>query len=296
MEELIPLSVIVPFYKGNKYVQSLVKMVDKAAFVLKQKFPNTLVELIFINDSPEIVIDSFDAPLNIDVKVINHEKNQGIHKARVTGLDVCRGKYIHFLDQDDEIHSDFLKTQFEHINGFDVAVCNAINEISAEKSTILYKSPLHFKQITKKICYIKAHNLIISPGQCLIKKSSIPQKWTEHTTKINGADDLLLWLLMLSNGCKFALNFSALYTHKHTGENLSASEEKMQLSSFEVLDYLKSVGAVSAKEIKLFKKSRELNLKMLNPSKLKRAFAYITMPSITFSRTLWRAERFINRF
>ena len=48
-------------------------------------------------------------------------------------------------------------------------------------------------------CHYYYNNLIRSPGQVLIRKSSIPEYWSEHTLIHNGSDDAFLWILMLCN-------------------------------------------------------------------------------------------------
>ena len=83
--------------------------------------------------------------------------------------------------------------------------------------------------------YARFDSRIISPGQCLIKKNAIPQKWTQHILKKNGADDYLLWLMMLSNGKRLAINRKELYIHVDTGENTSASHEVMMASVREMV-------------------------------------------------------------
>ena len=52
--------------------------------------------------------------------------------------------------------------------------------------------------------YLKSHNIIKSPGQCLIKRQCIPVEWQRYIMKTNGADDLFLWILLLEKSYKFA--------------------------------------------------------------------------------------------
>ena len=46
------VSVIVPFYKGNKYINNILKMIGENAKNARDIF----IELIVVNDSPEIEI------------------------------------------------------------------------------------------------------------------------------------------------------------------------------------------------------------------------------------------------
>ena len=103
------VSVIIPIYKGNGYIESLLNKIEKN-YQESQKE----IEVIFVNDYPdeEIIVGSqHDFP----IRIINNEMNQGIHQTRINGLKKAIGKYILFLDQDDEISDFFIKSQLEHI-------------------------------------------------------------------------------------------------------------------------------------------------------------------------------------
>lgn len=74
--------------------------------VLNQTYSN--IELIIVNDAPEEaqlereieqLINSVD---DKRIKYILHEKNMGANQARNTGLSHATGKYVAFLDDDDE--------------------------------------------------------------------------------------------------------------------------------------------------------------------------------------------------
>ena len=69
--------------------------------------------------------------------------------------------------------------------------------------------------------YIFGHNRIVSPGHCMIKKTSIPIEWKQNIMEVNGSDDLFLWILMFSKGSIFKADSKPVYIHKNTGENLS---------------------------------------------------------------------------
>ena len=93
--------------------------------------------------------------------------------------------------------------------------------------------------------------------------------------KTNGADDLFLWILLLEKSYKFAINKEALYIHKYTGENLSESEEKMTISSLEIVDCLKKVDYVPKKDVYELKRTREFSLKLRKEKGLKRVLIMV---------------------
>ena len=195
------VSIIIPIYKGNGYIESLLNKIE-----MNYKLSQKEIEVIFVNDYPdeEIIVGSqHDFP----IRIINNEMNQGIHQTRINGLKKALGKYILFLDQDDEISDNFIKSQLEHIGEADLCIANGIME---------------------------SEN-----GKCLIKKTSIPEYWTKNIMSVNSADDYFLWLLMIENKCQFNVNHDVLYTHKYTGENVSGSIDQVHKSNMEMVDLLK---------------------------------------------------------
>ncbi|WP_201779819.1 hypothetical protein, partial [Liquorilactobacillus vini] len=95
----------------------------------------------------------------------------------------------------------------------------------------IYKNQLDLRRTNCLPFYFLYGNQIVSPGQCLIKKSSIPHEWLESKLDINGADDWLLWVMMLVKGKKFVMNDDYLYTHNNLEHNTSDDENKMIQSS-----------------------------------------------------------------
>ena len=226
------ISVIVPFYKGQQYLDYLLEILDKNNNLIDEK-----MEVIFVNDYPEehLVINN---TYNFDVHVINNEVNVGIHHSRVNGLNQAKGQYILFLDQDDEITAECIKSQLEHITNADLCIANGIMESDSE-SHLIYKNKRSQDYLKKQIGFIKVRDLIVSPGQCLIKKESIPEFWKHHFLTVNCADDYMLFLLMIDKKCEFAVNYDILYTHKYTGINISNDIHQNYQSNMAMLDLIK---------------------------------------------------------
>jgi glycosyltransferase involved in cell wall biosynthesis len=100
------LSIIIPIYKVEKYIS---KCLDS---IVSQKFHLNEYEIICINDgspdnSKEIVLEYQNRYSNI--QFIDQE-NQGVSVARNKGLDVAKGEYILFIDPDDSIYENSLKS------------------------------------------------------------------------------------------------------------------------------------------------------------------------------------------
>lgn len=231
------ISVIIPLYGGKKYLPDIITMLLQN---LEEGNGSFEIELILINDYPaeKINYDDVGHTGALDVILLTNRENKGIHYSRVRGLSHASGEYVHFLDQDDTIAGSFFQSQMQSLRKRDdVVVANGIAEYESY-TKLLYR--YRFMQWTVKSAwfYIKFDSRIISPGQCLIKKSSIPEIWKNNILKQNGADDYFLWLVMLSQRKKFTINRKVLYTHKYTSANASSDGETMRRSVEEMLSVI----------------------------------------------------------
>lgn len=240
------VSIIVPVYKGNKYVNGLIQMAENNQKYANSEGINVEIELILVNDYPVIAIDYEVDSTDIKIKIIDNSKNEGIHKSRVNGLIQSRGDYVLFLDQDDLITDNCITSQLKAIGDCDLLIANGYKVSGGQKKAI-YRSKRKQALTTKVKAYLYAANQIVSPGHCLILKSAIPEEWKEYIIKINGGDDLFLWLLMFAYKKKIGINPDMLYTHVDTGINISGSKKAMIDSADNVIALAKKCPIIPKK-------------------------------------------------
>lgn len=111
------ISIIVPVYKVEPYICCCIDS------ILSQTYSD--FELILVDDgSPDkcgAICDEY-AEKDSRIRVI-HQVNGGVSSARNAGLDVAKGKYIYFVDSDDYIEPELLKTVLFHMeSGLDMVV------------------------------------------------------------------------------------------------------------------------------------------------------------------------------
>ena len=99
-------SVIVPVYKVEEYLRPCVDS------ILAQTFSD--FELLLVDDgSPDGCPEICDLYAQTDARVkVLHQKNSGVIAARKAGLDTAAGKYICFVDSDDYISPEMLRTLY----------------------------------------------------------------------------------------------------------------------------------------------------------------------------------------
>lgn len=249
------ITVIVPLYKGNSYVEKLIKNVTDVC----EKSDADITEIIFVNDSPweEIDLPVLDENFPITVTTLNNEQNCGIQKSRVKGLSACNTSLFIFLDQDDELIPEGFDEQMKMIRNADIVVGNGFYQYG-ERFEPIYKNKKVMEYLIQKKRFIEIRNLIPSPGCCLLRRDSIPQKWKESCLEVNGADDWYLWLLMFSEGRRFAVNNCMVYQHNTTeAGNLSMDLDKMYQSAMEMHKRLEQNCSLSNKELDLLKDAIE---------------------------------------
>ena len=133
-EKTPELSIIVPIYKVEKYLDECIQS------ILHQTF--TDFELILVDDgSPDACPQMCDAAAEQDSRVrVIHQKNGGLSAARNTGIEAARGNWLGFVDSDDFVAPDmYEKLYHAAVNaGADCAVCSVqlIHEDGSRMDTL----------------------------------------------------------------------------------------------------------------------------------------------------------------
>ncbi|SKC18975.1 glycosyltransferase [Dyadobacter psychrophilus] len=126
------LSIIVPVYNKEDYIESSIES------ILNQTFSD--FELILVNDgSTDQSGRICDHYQKTDQRVVVvHQSNQGVSTARNTGLDVSTGRYIGFVDCDDELETDMYDLLISNAlyHNADVSICG-IKKIFPDKTVSL---------------------------------------------------------------------------------------------------------------------------------------------------------------
>ena len=130
MEQKIKVSILVPFYKVEKYVGRCVES------LFTQTYHN--VEYVFVNDctpdnSMEVINDKIEKyGLASKCKMIVHEQNLGISASRNDCLDNMTGDYFLFIDSDDYIDTDMVELLVEAAikENADISGCGYIEEFA----------------------------------------------------------------------------------------------------------------------------------------------------------------------
>ena len=273
----IDVSIIVPMYEGNKYINNIFDVFDNNQKYCSEKN----LELIIVNDSPWVPLEIPNEHLGCNYRLVINKENLGIHRSRIAGLDAAKGDYIIFLDQDDVLEDSAVASQLEHIGIENAVVANGWVQDNRKQLRTLFKNKFQQALVNRKSFYFYFGNPIASPGMCMMSRKCVPEAWKEQTLNNNGADDWLLWVEYLFDGNRFSLNEDKIYEHINTGNNTSDDSSLMVESSVEALENFSTIYSVN-------ENYRKAYINKLNIMKDRKYVEYIKHPCILFNLIKWK--------
>ena len=108
---MVDVSVLMATRNGERYVRNAINS------ILNQTFTN--FELVICNDhssdSTQQILEEF-ANADSRIKVIRNTGRGGLMRSLNLGLNVCQGKFIARMDDDDVSHNDRLQVEVEFLN------------------------------------------------------------------------------------------------------------------------------------------------------------------------------------
>ncbi|OKZ09784.1 glycosyltransferase [Bacteroides stercorirosoris] len=129
--EKISVSIIVPVYQAESYLQKSVETITQ------QTLQN--IEILLVNDG-----STDNSPALCDelsrrdkrIRVI-HQKNSGQSSARNTGIEAAQGEYIGFMDNDDFLYPKMCETLYKNAknNDADISACSYITKDESGKTS-----------------------------------------------------------------------------------------------------------------------------------------------------------------
>jgi glycosyltransferase involved in cell wall biosynthesis len=132
------VSIIIPVYNGKKTLEKCINS------VINQTYQNW--ELIIVNDlSTDNTHEIIEKYLKKDTRIVyvNKNKNEKTLKARIDGLKKMTGEYFTFLDADDWMHPNAIKSLIENANKTNADVVLGSWQRVFDNYGILKKKPIN---------------------------------------------------------------------------------------------------------------------------------------------------------
>ena len=192
MDSTTPLvTIIIPTYNAEQHIAETIKSVQNQTF---DKW-----ELIVIDDCSNDATCSIVKRIMADdtrISLIKNDTNIGVAETRNRGLDICKGKYIAFLDADDIWYPDKLEQQIELAekesadivySSYDIIDANG----SKVKSSYIVPEAVSYEELLKENV-IGCSSVVIS--------REIAEKYRFNNEFYH--EDYVLWLHILADGGK----------------------------------------------------------------------------------------------
>lgn len=207
------ISVIIPTYKPQAYLWECLnsmndQTMDKALFEVililngnKEPYYNQIIEWKNAHDT-----------LNL---VVRYTDQGGVSNARNKALDIARGEYITFVDDDDYFSPTCLQEMYDIAAPNTLALCNTIGFYDDGNEKMIPQT-LVFRNFSQKgkVFYQKIKAYYSVPWAKLIHKSVIDDRRYNLNFK-NGED--CLYMFLLSNKYKYVdfTSSNAMYYHRY---------------------------------------------------------------------------------
>jgi len=209
------VSVLMPAFNAQKYLREAVDS------ILNQTYSN--FELLILNDGSsdqtQVILDSFSDPR---IKLLQHEKNQGLVCTRNDLVAAARGKYIALLDSDDIALPERLEKQVEFLEEGAAEIIGADHFTLNELNGKLKKSKQRHSNAD-----IHAMMSVCSP-LCNPAVMGIASLFQSHPYQ-SGTDiveDYSLWQKLALEGVRFAnIKVPLIYYRMHPNQS---SQSKIQ--------------------------------------------------------------------
>lgn len=210
-------SIIVPIYNVERYLGGCIDS------ILCQPYKD--FELILVDDGstdkcPQIC-DEY-GKMDSRIRVV-HQKNSGLSGARNTGLSICMGQYIVFVDSDDELYPDALSKAADIIGRYsdpDIMIGNIAHWDGRNEKIVVNNAHYMEEQESKSILDINelfAREHVQLPWrayQSIYKKDFMDRNSLRFKEDVIGAEDCELYLRVIGKGPTYRMTDAALVKYR----------------------------------------------------------------------------------
>ena len=208
------VSIIVPVYNAASYIEETV------ASVISQTFTDW--ELILVNDcSPDNSLSIIQALASQDprIRVIDKKQNEGAAKARNTGLEAAKGRYIAFLDADDIWRPEKLQMELQYMQRHNAGFVFSAYEFGDEHAIPTGKAC----HVPTELSYRQALSRTIIFTSTTLFDTQIVSKELLQMPAI-GSEDTATWWRILRTGIKAYGLDRPLVVYRRPAKSLSSNK------------------------------------------------------------------------
>lgn len=239
------VSVIIPVYNGEKYIEECLRSVYQQSY--------HRIEIILIDDG------STDNSLNLinqfpgEKKVIS-QQNTDVSQARNVGIQNADGQFIAFLDQDDVWENAKLEKQvhaFRENPDTDLVFTDSFKfNDKGDRRHPRDKHEIASRLNDQNLFSTLVRKNILMPSAVMIKKESI-EKAGLFDSSFKTCGDYEMWLRMAAMGMKFKYLPEPLALYRQHAENTYKKSEIMHEDRLKALDSIFGIGRLTPEQQRL---------------------------------------------
>lgn len=213
MENKGLVSIVMPSYNSEKFIRASI------GSVLNQTYPYW--ELLIVDDcSTDKTVEIIKSFKDDRIKLFQNKTNSGAAISRNWALREAKGKWIAFLDSDDEWLPTKLDTQinFMIVNSYSFSYTDYVRLTDEQDQKRLITAPnkMTFRKI-KKYCYVATLTVMYD-----LEKVGLIQ-----IGDIKKNNDYAIWLRVLKKVDGYHLNQCLALYHRHKGSISSGGKLKL---------------------------------------------------------------------
>ncbi len=228
MEEKIKVSVIIPVYNVEDYIEKCLESVVNQT--LKE------IEIIVVNDGTKDnsikKIEKYFSDSRI--KIIN-KQNGGLSSARNAGLEIAKGEYISFIDSDDFIEEKMLEELYNESENADIVFSNNLNYNMLDNKLSKEEREFFFDKMSNKGSYICMYSSAVVWNK-IYKRDFLEKNNLKFIEGIIHEDDIFtIKSHFLAKKVKYVKKFHYYYRINRRDSIMSNKVKNKHLENYKVI-------------------------------------------------------------
>jgi glycosyltransferase involved in cell wall biosynthesis len=220
------VSVVMAVFNGERYLHAALES------ALNQSYSH--VEVIVVNDGStdrsEKILDEYGNHIRVF-----SQSNVGQSSARNRGIEMARGTWIAFLDQDDIWDANKLDKQLGAAHAGDDIIFSASRLIDASGTCTNPHAGWPILEFTPCLRHFIIFNQIMMLS-ALVRRESLQNVGGLDPANRFGTDDYQLWLSLAATGHRFRYVDEVLSSYRLHGNNMSINKSRMYLGDVYALE------------------------------------------------------------
>jgi len=281
------VSVIVPAYGVAPYITGTLDSVFAQTF--------TDYEVIVVNDgSPDSEeLEQVLAPYRERIRYLVQE-NRGLAGARNTGIGVARGRFVAFLDGDDQWEPEYLAFQVATMQADATLDVHYTGAVIFGSSAYAGRAIMEFSPSHREVTFHRliTRECVVPMCAALVRREAVLGA-RMFDRSLRRCEDVDLWLRIAQRGGRIAWEPRRLARYRVRGDSLSADAVRMIETYLQVLAKTKRIGALTPSDHEVL--DRQIVFENATLDLLKGKEALLTGEVRTATRYLRRANTRFHR-